>query len=179
MIFMNFMIRTERLLLRPFEASDAPALHRMANQPHILKWMPDWQSTLEDTASLIQYFASQHPLASATTARVMFAVTLQGHVMGMVGIGNKEEVDGEMEMAYFIAEAYAGKGYITEAARAVSRWALQNLQMEYLIAIVEPDNLPSQRVVEKCGFQKMGQRMILNAGDSVVKPFYYYRLYRA
>jgi RimJ/RimL family protein N-acetyltransferase len=172
------MIHTERLLLRPFEASDASALHGIANQPHILKWIPDWKSTLEDTASLIQYFASQQPLASATAARVMFAVTLHGCVMGMVGIGNKEEVDNEIEMAYFISEAYAGKGYITEAAQAVSRWALQNLQMDYLIAIVEPNNIPSQRVVEKCGFQKMGQRMILNSGETVMKPFCYYRLYK-
>ncbi|MDR0898241.1 MAG: GNAT family N-acetyltransferase [Oscillospiraceae bacterium] len=175
---MDFVINTERLHLRPFETSDAPALHGMANQPHILKWMPDWKSTLEDTESLIQYFASQHPLACATMARVMFAVTLQDCVMGMVGIGNKKELDNEIEMAYFISEAYAGNGYITEAAQAVSRWALQNLQMDYLIAIVEPDNIPSQRVVEKCGFQRMGKRMVLNAGDSVAKPFCYYRLYR-
>ena len=49
--------------------------------------------------------------------------------------------------------------------------------LDYLIAIVETDNYPSQRVVENCGFQKIDTRKILNSGESVEKPFFYYRLY--
>ena len=174
---MNFIINTNRLALRPFEMKDAPALNKVANQAYILKWMPDWESTINDTEQLIGYFVSQYPLASKTTARVMFAVEFDSAIIGMVGIGNKEEVDNEIEIAYFISEAYAGQGYISEAAKAVSRWALDNLGMDYLIAIVETDNYASQRVVEKCGFQKIDTRVIRNSGESDEKPFYYYRLY--
>lgn len=174
---MNFVIHTERLTLRPFQVEDASALNSIANQAYILKWMPDWESNIEDTKNLIKWFVSQYPLVSKSTARVMFAVELHGSIIGMVGIGNKEEVDNEIEIAYFISEAQAGKGYISEAAKAVSRWALDTLKMDYLIAIVETDNYPSQRVVEKCGFQKINTRMILNSGESVEKPFFYYRLY--
>ncbi|MDP4110316.1 MAG: GNAT family N-acetyltransferase, partial [Bacillota bacterium] len=159
--------------------SDASSLNAIANQPYVLKWMPDWESDMEDTTCLIQYFISQYPLADKYKARVMFAVELGGAVIGMVGIGNKKEVENEIEIAYFVSEAYAGKGYISEAAKAVSRWALDNLKMEYLIAIVEPDNYPSQRVVEKCGFSKVDKRMILNSGEKEEKPFFYYRLYNA
>ena len=141
--------------------------------------MPDWRSSVEDTEELITYFISQYPLANNLTARVMFAVVLDGAMIGMVGIGNKKEVNNEIEIAYFISEAYAGKGYISEAAKAVSCWALHNLKMDYLIAIVEINNFPSQRVVEKCGFQKIDTRMILNSGDKQEKPFFYYRLYGA
>ncbi|NLV51588.1 MAG: GNAT family N-acetyltransferase [Clostridiales bacterium] len=125
----------------------------------------------------MKWFASQYPLASKSIARVMLAVELRGSVIGMVGIGNKEEVGNEIEIAYFISEEYAGNGYISEAAHAVSRWALQNLKMDYLIAIAETGNYPSQRVVEKCGFHKVDTRMILNSGESEEKPFFYYRLY--
>jgi len=104
---------------------------------------------------------------------------LNDSVIGMVGIGNKKEVDNEIEIAYFISEAYAGNGYILEAAHAVSRWALRSLKMNYLIAIVETDNYPSQRIVEKCGFEKIDSRMILNSGESEEKLFFYYRLYNA
>ena len=176
---MNFAITTNRLTLRPFEVKDAPELNRIVNQAYILKWMPDWESTIEDTEKLIGYFISQGPLSNKTTARVMFAVELTGSIIGMVGIGNKKEVDNEIEIAYFISEAYAGQGYISEAAKAVARWALDNFGMEYLIAIVETDNYPSQRVVEKCGFQRIDTRMILNSGESGEKPFFYYRLYNS
>ena len=176
---MDFVIITNRLTLRPFTMEDASALNQIANQAYILKWMPDWQSTVEDTEKLIEYFVSQYPSANKTAARVMFAVELNGLIIGMVGIGNKKEVNNEIEIAYFISETYAGQGYISEASKAVSRWALNNLGMEYLIAIVETDNYPSQRVVEKCGFQKIDTRMILNSGEAEQKPFHYYRFFKA
>ena len=174
---MNFFISTEHLTLRPFQIVDAPALNKIANQDYILKWMPDWKSTVKDTEKLIQWFIPQYPLSNKYAARVMFAVELNGSVIGMVGIGNKEEVDNEIEIAYFISNVYAGHGYSSEAVKAVSQWALDNLKMNYLIAIVEFDNYPSQRVVEKCGFEKIGTRKILNSGETKAKPFFYYRLY--
>jgi len=173
------IINTERLTLRPFRTEDAAILNSIANQEYILKWMPDWKSSVEQTEHLIGYFISQYPLANSSTARVMFAVILDSHIIGMVGIGNKEEVDNEIEIAYFISEQYAGNGCISEAAMAVSQWALGTLGMEYLMAIVEPDNRPSQHVVEKCGFLKIDTRMILNSGDTHEKPFFYYRLYKS
>jgi RimJ/RimL family protein N-acetyltransferase len=175
----NFVIKTERLTLRPFQAEDAPALNQIANQDYVLKWMPDWESSIEDTERLIQYFTAQYPLASKTVAKVAFAVVLKDSIIGMVGIGNKEEVDNDIEIAYFISKDYSGKGYITEAAKAASRWALLNLKMDYLIAIVDTENYPSQRVVEKCGFKKVDTRRILNAGELQKKLFHYYRLYNA
>ena len=174
---MNLVLRTPRLTLRPLRIEDAPELNRIANQPHILRRMPDWQSSLEDTRQLITYLIPRYAEANRDTARVVFAVMLGGVMIGIVGIGNKEEAGNEIELAYFISEAYASKGYATEAARAASRWALETLQMDYLIAIVEPDNIPSQRVLEKCGFQKLETRMILNSGETEEKPYDYYRLY--
>ena len=174
---MNLTIKTNRLNLRPFEEKDAPSLNEISSQEHILRWMPDWESTIEDTEKRISYFISQYLLATETTARVMFAVEFNEEIIGMVGIGNKKVVDNEIEIAYFISEAFAGQGYISEAAKAVSRWALDGLGVDYLIAIVETDNFSSQRVAEKCGFKKIDTRMILNSGESEQKPFYYYRLY--
>ena len=176
---MEILLQTERLLLRPFTEGDGEFLNRIANQDYILKWMPDWKSSVEETRKLIRHFVTQYPLATKETARVMFAVTLGicDEIIGMTGIGNKKEVDNEIEIAYFISEEYAGKGYITEAVKAVSRWAIDNLKLDYLIAIVEPDNYPSQKVVERCGFKKIETRMILNSGEKEEKPFFYYRLY--
>jgi len=176
---LGYTLKTERLILRQFTESDAEGLNKIANQDYILKWMPDWESSVEHTKNLINYFIEQYPVANKENARIMFAVTLNntGEIIGMVGIGNKKEVDNEIEIAYFVSEYYAGKGYITEAARAVSKWAIDYLKIDYLIAIVELDNYPSQKVIGRCGFQKIETRMILNSGEKEEKPFYYYRLY--
>ena len=75
----------------------------------------------------------------------MFAVTLSANneIIGMVGVGNKKEVDNEIEIAYFISERFASAGYITEAVNKISQWALEYLNLDYSIAIVELDNYPS------------------------------------
>lgn len=173
------MIKTERLLLRPLQQGDALALHQIANEPEIIRWMPDWQSTREEIERLIRYFGVQFHLANRREARVAFAVQLEDEVIGMVGVGNKPEVDDEIEIAYFVSQTHVGRGYATEAAKAVAQWALANLGMEYLMAIVDTDNHPSQRVLERCGFRKVGTRRLVNSGESEEKEFYYYRLYQA
>lgn len=176
---MSIRIETQRLVLRQFEQYDIQKLHEICSQPYILKWMPDWEHPLETRYEWLDWVNKQYKLATKETARIMLAVTLKqtGTIIGMVGIGNKEEVDNEIEIAYFISEEHSGKGYITEAAKAMLQWSFKTLGMEYIIAIVETDNYASQRVVEKCGFEKLETRMILNSGETEEKPFFYYRFY--
>ena len=176
---MKYFFETPRLKMRQFVEEDAKALTRIADSPHILKWMPDWKISLEQAERAIRYFMSRYSEADGRTARIMLAVTLAetNELIGMVGIGNKEEVDNEIEIAYFLDERYCGKGYMTEAARAVSQGVMEYLKPDYLIAIVEPDNIPSQKVVERCGFRKIETRMLVNEGETEEKPFFYYRLY--
>lgn len=175
---MNFVINTKRLVLRPLVVEDAPALQLIANQPYVLRWLPDWQFNLAQMQKLIRYFSTCSAPASKERTRIMLAVTCAQELLGLVGIGNKEEVDNEIEITYYIGEQYAGQGYMTEAVQALAKWSFCTLGLAYLVAIVQVDNFPSQRVVEKCGFQKLATRMILDAGQTEEKPFYYYRLYR-
>ena len=50
------------------------------------------------------------------------------------------------------------QGYATEAAKAAMRWAIEHHGVRRFVASVRPDNLPSQRVVAKLGFRKVGQQ---------------------
>lgn len=176
---MDIYIETERLLLREFTAEDAEELQSICSQPHILKWMPDWKRTIAERREWISWVRENYPKAATASARVMLAVTLKtdGRLIGMAGIGNKEEVNNEPEIAYFISEEYGNKGYAGEAAKALTEWTFSNLKPAFLMAIVEPENVPSQRVVEKCGFTKQKTIWLVNSGDSEEKPFFYYRLY--
>ncbi|WP_066495805.1 GNAT family N-acetyltransferase [Abyssisolibacter fermentans] len=178
---MSICIETRRLVLRQFSIEDAVELHKICNESYILKWMPDWRTSLEDMKGWIKWIDKQYDKATKETARIMLAVTLKstGKLIGMVGIGNKEEVDNEIEIAYFISEKYCNNAYISEAVKSMIEWAFEILKLEFIIAIVEIDNYPSQRVVEKCCFTKLDTRMILNSGDTEEKPFYYYRRYNS
>jgi len=176
---MNIYIETERLILRQFTIDDAEELHAICNQLYVLKWMPDWKISLEERKEWIRWIEKQYSKATQKTARIMLAVTLKSNtkLIGMVGIGNKSEVNNEIEIAYFVSEEYIHNGYISEAVKAMTEWAFNNLKLDYLIAIVEPENILSQRVVEKCGFAKLETKMVLNSGETEEKPFYYYLLF--
>jgi RimJ/RimL family protein N-acetyltransferase len=176
---MSIYIEAERLILRQFTENDTEELHAICNQPYILRWMPDWKSSVDQRKEWISWVEKQYSKTTRETVRIMLAVILKSNakLIGMIGIGNKEEVQKEVEIAYFISEEYCNNGYISEAAKTMVEWVFTNLKLDYLIAIVEPDNIPSQRVVEKCGFTKLETKMILNSGEYEEKPFYYYRMY--
>ncbi|MHB8074719.1 GNAT family N-acetyltransferase [Desulfosporosinus fructosivorans] len=176
---MNIYVETERLILRQFTIDDAEELHAICNQLYILKWMPDWKISLEERKAWIRWIEKQYSKTTPKTVRIMLAVTLKPNtkLIGMVGVGNKSEVNNEIEIAYFVSEKYNHNGYIGEAVKAMAEWVFSNLKLDYLIAIVELDNIPSQRVVEKCGFTKLETKMVLNSGETEEKPFYYYRMF--
>jgi RimJ/RimL family protein N-acetyltransferase len=57
----------------------------------------------------------------------------------------------ETEIGYRLARPYWGRGYATESARAVRDYALNTLRLPRLIAMIDPQNVASIRVVEKLG----------------------------
>jgi RimJ/RimL family protein N-acetyltransferase len=61
---------------------------------------------------------------------------------------------GVPEIGWVLAPQAQGRGYATEAARAVIAWGDAHLGSSRTACIVHPDNLPSIRVAEKCGYQE-------------------------
>ena len=66
------------------------------------------------------------------------------------------DASGMAEIGYGILEEYQGQGYATEAVGAAVHWALQQPFVSRVEAETAPDNLASQRVLEKCGFLPSG-----------------------
>lgn len=60
--------------------------------------------------------------------------------------------NGEVEIGYGLRGAYAHNGYMTETVSAMCAWALRQPGVRAVTALTETDNLPSQRVLERCGF---------------------------
>lgn len=67
----------------------------------------------------------------------------------------------EAELTYLLARRYRGQGFATEAARASVRYAFEQRGLRHVVALVQPDNVASQRVLESIGMQQ--QRLALYA----------------
>ena len=64
--------------------------------------------------------------------------------------------DGGTELGYGLREGWCGKGYMTEAVRAISAWALAQTGVTRVEAETAPENLASQRVLERAGYHPTG-----------------------
>ncbi|MGW5095965.1 GNAT family N-acetyltransferase [Streptomyces nodosus] len=80
-----------------------------------------------------------------------------GRAVGGMGFHGAPDEEGKAEVGYDLAVRARGHGYATEALRALSDWALARGDVRTLTAIVERANLPSQAVVSRAGFTRVGE----------------------
>jgi RimJ/RimL family protein N-acetyltransferase len=77
--------------------------------------------------------------------------------IGSVAFKGAPDEDGAVEIAYGIAPSYEGRGYATEAAKALVAFALERVDVTVIRAHTKPENGASGRVLAKCGFQQVGE----------------------
>ncbi|MET7450740.1 GNAT family N-acetyltransferase [Streptomyces sp. NPDC005574] len=85
-----------------------------------------------------------------------------GRAVGGMGFHGAPDEDGRAEIGYDLAESVRGNGYATEALRALADWALARDDVPSLFATVDRDNPPSQAVLGRAGFVRVG-------GDGVLE----------
>jgi RimJ/RimL family protein N-acetyltransferase len=99
-------------------------------------------------------------------ARMTIRDASTGAFAGELGLFQLEPLTGQAMIGYDLAPAWRGRGYATRAVRLVARWAFRSAGLARLIAGTTPDNVASQRVLERAGFQREGyQRSRLPGPD--------------
>ena len=144
--------RTERLLLRPGWSEDAPALFQAICDPRIVGnlALAPWPYSLADAET---FLARERGPADATCLiflRTSGAPRLVGGI-GIAGVGSDEH-----ELGYWIARAFWGRGFATEAGMAAIANARESLRLKRLSAGHFLDNPASGRVLAKLGFRATG-----------------------
>lgn len=147
---------TDRLLLRPGWAEDAPALADAISDERVVRNLArvPWPYALADAES---FLALPHePL------RPRFLIFLRdsNRLIGGMGLHGQ----GDAELGYWIAPDHWGRGYATEAGRAVCAIADQTLRLPRLKASHALDNPASGAVLRKLGFRQGCQARLLSVG---------------
>ena len=148
-------LETERLILRPFEDSDAPALMPIMNDPEVTANM------------LISATFSEADIAESIRNRIeslekrerySLAVTLKeaGTLIGMCSLSRVSWEHMHGELVYGLGKAFWGKGYMTEAARRMVRFGFEELGLERISVGCFARNKASARIIEKLGFTPEG-----------------------
>ena len=156
------VIRTERLLLRPWRASDAEALQPLlvANQEHIGPWIPKRVSDPSPVPVLAKRLAGEAADFDADTAwrYGMFTPderTVLGEIAlfprGANGRVHYSEAD-RVEVGYWLRADWTGKGIVTEAARALLAVAAKLDRVTRVEIRCDERNAPSAAVPRRLGF---------------------------
>ena len=144
------VLETERLILRAPCLADVKAVAALANDRRIAEntlRIPHPYRLADAEAFIGTVNASEQEIAFLTTLR-------DGTVLGACGIAM---LDGATpEIGYWLGVPHWGRGYATEAARAVIDHAFTALGHDELVAGARVSNPASRRVLEKCAFQWTG-----------------------
>lgn len=145
-------IETERLILRRWRTGDLADFYDYAKDPEVgpkAGWKPH-ASTEESAAKLAEFIAGEEVLA--------IVLKESGKAVGSVGLhpDKKRMGEGIREIGYALAQECWGRGLMPEAVHAVMDWAFREGGIAMLTVYHFPENTPSGRVIEKCGFHYEG-----------------------
>ena len=145
-------VRGEGVVLRPWRIEDVPAVTAACQDAEIARWLafvPE-PYTEADARFYVQ------DCIDAPEERKPFAITdaETGEVIGSIDMHINRMQTGHI--GYWLAAEARGRGLTTAALRALSRWAIEELGLGRVELVTDPDNIASQRVAEKAGFQREG-----------------------
>ena len=146
----KLITETTRLILREFLLNDYHALVDIVRNPRVMKYSLSGPLSLSQTKEKINYFIRCYKQFGFGK----WAVVLKrdNQLIGYCGL-DIDEIDNkkQIEIGFRFGEEYWGKGYATEAASVAIRYSLTELKLSSIIAIVDPENKASIRVLEKIG----------------------------
>lgn len=149
----NMELQTKRLILRPWQESDAEALYKYAQNPNvgpIAGWPP--HTSVENSREIIKLVLSGSETYAVVLKATGEAVGSVGIMMGQSHIHSAPIAENECEIGYWIGEPYWGQGLIPEAVNELLRYAFDELHQTAVWCGYYEGNEKSKRVQEKCGF---------------------------
>ncbi|MPY48698.1 GNAT family N-acetyltransferase [Streptomyces acidicola] len=149
--FPDISISTERLVLRPFDEDDVPALAEMMNDEQVMAWTDVPQPFTEDGA---RTWITEYAPGERTGGRGLdLAVTefLTQRLVGLIQLTKTNWHVRSTELLYVIAPWARGEGYASEAALATARWLFRDQKFERIELRTAADNTASQQVAQKIG----------------------------
>ncbi len=146
------ILESERLLLREFTIDDATFILKLVNTPSWIKFIGDRNMHTLDDAH--KYLESGPMDSYRKNGYGLSAVLLKNSntLIGMCGLVNREETD-YIDIGFALLPQYSNKGYGYEIASATMKHAKDELEIERVVAITDPANIPSIKLLNKLGLQ--------------------------
>lgn len=167
------LIRLTRCAIRSWETGDLRSLVHHANNRRIWENLRDrfpYPYTSKDGSGFIRRARSVRP-------ETLFALAVDGVAVGGIGFMLHEDIERvSAELGYWLGEEFWGRGIVSEAVPAMTRYAIEQHGLTRVYALPFAHNLASCRVLEKAGFALEGRlrRSAIKDGQIVDQCQYAY-----
>lgn len=170
------VLLSQRLVMRAPHEEDIDALSHLANNAAVatmVSRMPH-PYTAKDAAD----FVRRSNLGEI--GKCVYAITKaeNGTFLGCCGLEPHQGDPETLEIGYWLGQPYWNQGYATEAAHALIDMAFRTREIRFIDARCRVTNIPSRRVIQKCGFQFQGSGMVGSLALGGMVPVEWYRLDR-
>ena len=151
------VLETERLTLRGHRLDDFSASAAMWADPNVTRHIGGHPLTEEEAWTKFLRYVGHWALLGFGYWVVEEKAT--GHFVGEIGFADykrdlEPSLDDKPESGWVLDPRFHGKGYATEAVRAAMAWGDAHFGAAQTACIIFPENLPSIRVAEKCGYRE-------------------------
>ena len=155
-------LETARLRIEELTEDDAGFTLSLLNDPAFIEHIGD--RNVRDVEQARQYLLAGPLLSYREHGFGMYALRLKdsGELVGMCGLVKRPSLE-DVDIGYALLPQFRGAGYAMEAAQRIKHWALEELGLRRLVAIVSPHNRASRQLLEQLGMRHEG--MVTLAGD--------------
>jgi ribosomal-protein-alanine N-acetyltransferase len=152
--------QTDRLAMRPPQMRDFEqwAKLRRESQAFLSPWEPQWsRDHLSSRSYRNRVIWAERAIRQGEAYPLFMFRQKDGQVVGGITLSNIRRQPAQAgTLGYWVGEAYAMQGYMSEALEAMREHAFSTLDLSRLEAACLPDNVPSRRLLERCGFKYEG-----------------------
>lgn len=144
-------IKTDRLLLRAFKTSDTDEIFSTWTSDERVAQYTSWYAhkNVDDTRAYVEYIVNQNSLTNYN-----WIIESDNKIIGSICVCYSDEALEIAGIGYTLGYEYWGKGYTTEAARAVLRFLFETVNYRKIIAGCDSENIGSSKVMEKLGMKR-------------------------
>ena len=157
MLIINFHpfknLETERLLLRRLSKDDVAEVMELRGDEQTMKYIPrPLVTTKEEALKHIKMIDDK----IEENIGINWAITFKGNpkLIGIIGHYRIQPENHRCEIGYMILKEYWGKGIVSEAIDVVLHYGFEDLNMHSIEAVIDPDNIASEKVLLKNNFVK-------------------------
>lgn len=147
------VVQTERLILRRITNEDVNEVFELRSNPETMKYIP--RPLVKNNDDALEHIAMIEEKI-VTNIGINWGITLKENpkLLGIIGFYRMQPENYRAEIGYMLLPEFHGKGIIPEAVTELVKFGFNNLKLHSIEAVIDPDNLASEKVLEKCGFIK-------------------------